>query len=517
MFHNRKARYGWMTGILTVLLIAAVILANVLFGTLSGRYQWYTDLSAAPTYEVTEKCYGLIDSVFASVEQKTGKTAAVEIIFCDLPENLESSSTSSYVYHTANSLAERFPERIKVTCYDIWLNPNNVKQYMTSTVIDPETGLETEQPVPLKSTSVIIASEGYHRVYSQTEFFVFEGGNTSNVWAYNGEKKLAAGILHAVDPETHTVCLTNNHGEAYYDYEIIYLLDDAGYRLSYVDLYRDPLPESCDLLICFNPNKDLTVADGVSAVSETDILDAFLATPGHSLLVFLENGTPALPNFEAYLGTWGVSTCYHQAGNGTSFRYMVQDSTQSLTSDGYTIYGKAVRTGTSGAILEGLSRNLVFKNATALRTAQGYASRGDGSYEKGNRVLYDLYDSGSGAVSWANGNPVDGDPVMLMTLTEQKNAAGASSYVGVVASVDFASEEFLQSAVYGNTDAFLHLLTQCGKTYTPEGLTIKPFRSTSMSLVTTAEMLRWTVLLALIPAVAVTGIAVVVLIRRRHE
>ena len=511
---NRRVRYGGIAAILTVLLIAVLVLANALVTTLAKRYRWYGDMRAAETYGVSEKCHTLIGAALDAAEAANGSPAEVEIIFCDLPENLLASSTVSYVYRTALTLSER-DARIKVTCYNIWLNPDNVRDYQTTTVIDRETGIESEQKVSLRSTSVIVASGSYHRVYSHNEFFIFEGGDTSKVWAYNGEKKLAAGILHAVAPHSPTVCLTNNHGEAYYDYEILYLLDDAGYRIDYVDLLQEEIPADCSLLICFNPNKDLSVESGVSEFSEPDVLNAFLAVPGHSFLVFLENGTPQLPNLDAYLAEWGVSSLYHKSGD-VAYRYMVQDASGSLTSDGYTIYGKANAEGYAGELLNGLSRNVVFKNATGLRPASGYLPNGDGSYTRGDRTMYALYESGKGAVSWANGAAVDGDSVILASLTEQ-TVAGGKSRVGVVSSVRFATESFLQSAVYGNTDAMLRLLGDMSGKQTPEGLTIKPFHSSAMSIVTTAQKRRWTILLSVLPALAIAAIAVPVLVRRKNS
>lgn len=103
-----------------------------------------------------------------------------------------------------------------------------------------------------------------------------------------------------------------------------------------------------------------------------------------------------------------------------------------------------------------------------------------------------------------------------MALSEQTLAGGVSR-VGVVASVRFAAEEFLQSAVYGNSDLMLRLLGTFGGTTTPEGISIKPFQATTMSTVTTAQKLRWTILLAALPAAVVTAVAVPVLLRRKRS
>lgn len=505
---NRRVRWGGIAAVLTILVIAVTVLTNAVFGTLAERYSWYKLMTATPNYDVTEDCYTLLGETFASI----GEGAKAEIIFCDTEENLKEDSTLVYLYNTAASLAARFPQNLTLTCHDIWTNPNSVRQYKTT--LNPTTGETVE--TALKSTSVIIVAEGYHRVYALEEFFVFEDGNTSNLWAYNGEKKLTAGIMRAIDPEEHVVCLTNNHGEVFYDYELLYLLDDAGYTISYIDLYQDQIPENCDLIISYNPNSDL-VEDSISSVSELAILDEFLSVDGHSFWVFLENGTPELVNFEKYLDAWGVDFGYHTSDE-RSYRYMVQDTTQSLTSDGYTIYGEAVTTGRSGELMEGVEGKVVFKNATAIQPATGFVNNGDGSYTKGERTMYSLYEGSASAVSWANGKAVAsaaGNDAILMSLSEQKSG-GASSYVGVVTSVDFSAEDFLQSAVYGNTDALLRSFQNTGKTYIPEGLTIKPFESLDMSTVTTREMLWWTVGLALTPAVVVTAVAVAVLVKRRR-
>ena len=471
---NRKMRYGGIAALLTVLVIAVTVMANAVFSTLAKRYAWYGVMLPEESYEVTEDCYAFLGEVFA---QNGG--AKAEIIFCDKPENLQKEITQAYLYETATSLAARYPENLTVTCHDIWTNPNTVRAYTEG--VDPVTG-QTVQ-TKLKSTSVIIVAQDYHRVYALEEFYVFKGGNSADVWAYNGEKKLAAGVMRALDKNAPTVCLTKNHGEVFYDYELLYLLDDAGYRIGYIDLYNDEIPENCHMIISYNPNSDL-VSDDVSEISEFDILNEFLAKEGNSFWVLLENGTPKLANYEAYLAEWGVAFDYYtDNATGSSFRYMVQDPSQSLTSDGYTIYGKTVQSGASGQILQGLDRRAVFKNATSMSAAAGFINNGDGSYTKGNRTLYSLYESGENAVSWANGKPVGGNGAMLMTLSEQKTA-GEPSYVGVIASVDFSAEEFLQSAVYGNGDTLLRAFSHVGGNLTPEGLTIKPFSSQEISSIT---------------------------------
>ena len=106
-----------------------------------------------------------------------------------------------------------------------------------------------------------------------------------------------------------------------------------------------------------------------------------------------------------------------------------------------------------------------------------------------------------------------GEEIEARTFAPQN---GKKSFVGVCASAEFATEEFLQSAVHGNSDTLMHLFGQMGKTHIPEGLTLKPFESTTISTVTTTQMWRWTLILAVTPAVVVTLAAVAILIKRRR-
>ncbi len=506
---SRKAKHARVAVILTALVIVVTVLANAVVGTLASRYGWYTSLDVRGDYQISEQCFTLLDQAFAD---PTASTEPITFIFCNTEKEILKDSMMAYLYSTTTVLEGRYADRIDIQCYDVVLDPTKVKPYMTGT--NPLTGEEKENNI--QNTSVIVTCGDYYRVYSMTEFFSYKDNDTSTVWAYNGERKLVTGVLHALNTDKPIVCMTDNHGEIYYDYEFLQLLDDAGYIISYLDLQTEPIPEGCKLIVSYNPNSDL-VTDEMSAVSEEAKLNEFLAKDGNSFLLFVESGTADLPNFDSFLSEWGVSCNYFEDTEADRrYRYSVQDAAQSLTSDGCTVYGTAIGTGHSAQIMSGSDR-AIFKDATSLTVANGYVDNGDGSYTNASldRTLYRLYQSSESASCWANGVQRDGGEKMLMSLTEQKSA-NASSYVGVVASAKFVTEEFLQSAVYGNTDVMLRLLDGIGKEDLPQGLRIKPFHSLDISTVTTAQILYWTLGLSLTPALLAVCVAAVVLIKRRR-
>ena len=507
---NKKVRYATVAAVLTAMVILVAVLVNVVVSSLVERYALYTSLTPTLAFDVTEDCYTVLEESFNAHKSANGTLPDIEILFCDLEDSVKAEGHENYyLYYTARALAERF-ENIKLKFYDIYIDPTPVKPYTVS--IHPLTG--EELVTQLNSSSVIVVCNNYHRVYKWTDFYVFADDTSVEPWAYSGERKLSSALMHAIDDDPRIACLLTNHGEIAYDYELLTILDDAGYTVVYMDLYKDPIPATCDVIISYNPNTDL-VSDDLSDISEKEILDAFLAQDGHSFFLFLENGTPHMPNFESYIKEWGIETEYAKnTTTGVSHRYMVQDTSGSLTSDGYTIYGHAE----DSRFVDPANEYVVFGNATALSvTGEGYTAREDGTYVSmnGERTLYPLYRSSDKTLHWANGQVVDGGSCILMSLTEQQNAAG-TSHVGVVSSVNFGTREYLQSAVYDNGDVLLTLFEEIGERSSPVGLTIKPFASYDISTITSAQMLRWTVTLALIPAITSLAVAVIVLVRRRR-
>ncbi len=513
LIRNKKVRYATVAAVLTAMVILVAVLANVVLSSVVERYELYTPMTPTMAFDVTEDCYGVLESTFEAYRQEDGTLPTIEIWFCNLEDAVKAEGSENYyLYYTAKALAERF-DNIKLIYHDIYLNPEPVKDYTKS--INPLTGEEIV--TSLNNSSVIVVCGDYHRVYRWTDFYVFADETSTEPWAYSGERKLSSALMHAIDDDPRIACLLTNHGEVSYDYELLTILDDAGYTVVYMDLYRDPIPATCDVIISYNPNTDL-VSDDLSNISEEQILNDFLAKDGHSFFLFMENGTPKMPNFEKFVKEWGIETAYAKnATTGVSYRYTVQDTSASLTSDGYTIYGHAAME-EGNRFVDAENEYVIFGNSTALAvTGEGYIAQQNGTYvnTSGNRTLYPLYRSSESTLHWANGQVVDGGSCILMSLTEQTNATG-SSYVGVISSVEFGRRNYLQSAVYDNGDVLLTLFEEIGGRKAPTGLTIKPFASYDISTITTAQMLRWTIALATVPAVTVLIVAAVVLIKRRR-
>ena len=504
MIRSRRMRYGSMTVSLTVTLIAALVLLNVIFTSLAGYYSWYIDMTADKLYSVSDLCRELLDEAIEKAEE-SGEPVKAEIIFCEDYREYEKGDVGHYIYTTAHELELAYPDNITVTWFDCWLEKSRAD----------ELGVTA-------STNVVFKVEGGDkRVFRQKEFFTFEGTNTTSPVGYDGERMFATTLTSLIGGERPLVALLANHDEIYFDNTIMYSFINAGYDVTMLDLYYDDIPDDCELLVCYNPNNDFVIRDGVSEVSEIEKLETYLARGG-DMMVFLSASSPELPNLEALLADWGI-TFGRKVDEKTGHPYnaMVKDDSVALTADGFTIYGSYVTEGEGAKVTKTLQSskytpNVVFRDATALLVAEGFSSNGNATYQKGSRTRVDLFVGSSHAKAYAMGQELPGYDASLSLMTLSTDSA-TGAQVMVCGSTEFALESYLESAVFGNNDVLLSVMRHMGKEDVLIGLRYKPFSSTKISSITTSQMLRWTLGLSLTPAVIVLAVSTFVLVRRKYS
>ncbi|MBR5124770.1 MAG: Gldg family protein [Clostridia bacterium] len=502
---SRKAlRHGGVTVALTVLIVAVIILLNASVTTLAMRFGWYVNMNPTLLYPVTDTCYDYLDTY---VMNKTDEE--IHIIFCDEEENIREDSTLMFVQSTADELAARYPDKVKVDYLNVWENPRIARSYGVTA-----------------STSVVVAlgsedaSGQFHatqsRVCTLRDFFLFPANDTSNPVAYNGEKRFAVAMKAVVTPDAPVAYLTLNHGESTEDYALMYAVTDAGYMVNYLDALSFDIPEDCGLLITYNPARDFTAVDGVSGVSEIDKLDAYLKDGG-KFMCFVSADTFAaggFDNLESYLTEWGVTFAHDTGAEGIEECFALRDTAHAITTDGYTLLGQIPSAGRGARIMGNVDGTFRAANATAIQVADGFTAQ-NGDYVKGTRTLSPLLRTYAGAEAWAGGRPVDrtSEGYNLVTLTQ--DAGGQHGSVLVCSSTEFAVEATLQSGVYGNGPFLLTAMEAMGKDEVPVELKSQPFSDDTIHILTTAQARNITIALVAVPVLVVTVWGLIVLIRRK--
>lgn len=495
-----------------------------------------------------EKGTSIEEFLYRSLIKAVDEKAKIKILFCNDEDDVASDTSAKYVLESAKQLHTAYPEYIELEFVNIYANPSAVSKYKTSSLTS------------IYTSDVIVESGNEFRVLNITDFFAISADDGKTAWAYNGEKKFVSAIMAVTQAESPIAGVLLNHGENFYDYELLTLLEDAGYVIQELDLTRDEIPEECRLILCYNPDKDFLGSDDVGEGERSEILalSEYLSDYFNSFMVFMSPDTPRLENLEEFLEMWGVKFDRTENADGEIFSNVVKESaSNSVTGDGYSCIGQYVTDGVGGSLTEDMRKVLspakvIFKNAMSISYPDTYTlDRGEDdilgtdddriSYFKDGiqRYIYNVFTSSPSATAMSGGAEVGhasaADPYVYMTLTEEYRLYAepvydvngnqlesyeygrASSYVVAFSSVEFATEQYLMSSSYGNSEILLRTLRDLGKESVPISLPLKPFEDTVIENMDAHTANVWTVVLAVIPAIAITVAGVVVIVRRKNR
>ncbi|MBE6599683.1 MAG: hypothetical protein E7640_00540 [Ruminococcaceae bacterium] len=547
MKNTKKLRYGGVAVALTAIIIAVIVLFNVIFTALSSKYMWYIDMTANRIYSLTDQCLTVVRDGIAEINakreaenEKNGLSpddegyadpARVNIYFCSDPDILMADEAQRYIYETVRELADKC-DFINIEYLNWRYNPSTVAKYRSA-------------GSSINAYSVIVDADNYYTegnnwiAYSQPRFFASD--TSGNTIGYNGERVIASAILSVCSADTPIAYVATNHSEAFYDDSLLDTLSYAGYKIVSCDISdRDfEFSDNGRLLVIYNPRSD-------ASVEEIAKIDEFLER-SNSMMVFMDPNSPVLPNLEEYLETWGI-VFDRVKEDGKTYSTIVNDTSNSLSSDGYTVKGEYVKTNEGlasdiykGMIENGYTPSVIFPDAMPIKIADSFSEKrfeneenpeydynyGYAELDGVERYVYDMFTAYDSATGIVNGAEVEKTyDYKLMTMSVRKNTLGDStgqtdpknSYVLCAGSTKFAAEKYLESAVYGNSDVLLSATATIGRDIIPAvGVDFKYFQSYDMSTITDAEANEYTLWLSVLPPVIVFAAGAFVLIRRKYS
>ncbi len=467
----------------------------------------------------------------------------IKITFLTDKDLLENDETTKYVvFNVDDELRVKYPDHIWVDYVNAELHPARFTKYKNS----PTDTIDYD--------SIIIECGSEFRVRTLRSFYIFE--NEETPVAYNGEKALASSILAVTRAAAPLACYTTNHGELEQipkstkgnEVPLFMSLQDAGYEVQPLDLAKQDIPAECRLLVVFNPTSDfISDKDGVNNVSELDKLDDFLHAK-NSLMVFMSPNSHSgrLDNFEDFLEEWGLA--FRRNGDDP---IIVQDSSSSISSSTAVVGDYAQNVMARGwlANLMGSKPYVVFPDAAALsypdndiggtagfdrlwvqdpedETLEYYITQN--SDTKQHRVVYDLFYSSAKANGVAAGEEIlsatEKERIPLVSVSvdtynhqEYSGTLPDSAFVMLCGSTEFASEKYLTSNTYGNSDFLLAALQMIGREPVPVGLAYKEFSNYTIESITENEATVYTVILTVAPLLIATVAGVVIIVRRKNR
>lgn len=277
---NRKTKHGLISGIISLLVITAIIMVNIIAVTLTSKYSSMTaDITSIKSFDISEQSIKLAENI----SKKT------EIIF--LTDKSTYSNIDPYCKQTsfiAEELSKHSNGMIEVKYIDLLKNPTFANDYSDSS---------------LTTTDIIVSCGQRKKVLKTTELYNFD--YYSDEYTYITSSKAEQAIDNSLalvtnDQTTNVVFLTDNSSQ---DYSYMKnTLSTNGYTVSEISINESDIPSETDMLVIYGPSKDYTE----EAVSE---IEAFLENGGKygKTLIYAANSYDAqTPNLDKLLKKYGM-------------------------------------------------------------------------------------------------------------------------------------------------------------------------------------------------------------------
>lgn len=291
-FTSRNTRRGITSLGVTILLIAAIVLINVILAIVSSHKALYVDVTADRNYKLQSATVNFIKDLDKDVD----------IYVLANEEDLEDPNSTNYQYYVqANRLLHEFEynsPHIRLHYVDLVKNPTFLSAY-------PNVN-RAQTHMMLLSCGANYTTLDPTDVFSyDTETYQQQGYMVVN--AQHVEQSVATAILKVTDAERVTIGILQGQDEADCSAFAARLSMNA-YDVENVDLYTDSLSEKCDALIIYKP-----LADIDEDIYKT--LTAWLLNNGEygkSVIYFPNDDLDQslFPNLNALLADYGMAVDY---------------------------------------------------------------------------------------------------------------------------------------------------------------------------------------------------------------
>lgn len=269
---TRKLKKGGYTAILSVIVIAAVIILNMIVGRLPEKVrQW--DMSSSQIYSLGKTTTDLVK----------GLDKDVTIYVVGDPSKIDKRITSF-----VNRYGD-LSSHIKVETVDSVLHPEQVKKLNatdSTLLVSCETTNKT-QSIPF--TDIIKIDQSSYYYYGQTKETEFDG-----------EGQLTGAISHVTSDVSKTIYTTEGHQEAAFGGTVSDMLKKSNLTVNSINLLKDgKIPDDCELLLINAPESDL-------ANDEKTMLTDYLDKGGH-VLILAGYSEKERPNLTAVISAYGLN------------------------------------------------------------------------------------------------------------------------------------------------------------------------------------------------------------------
>lgn len=449
----------FVAGVSAIVLAAVLVLNLLLSGIPSGTLEY--DISGKSFYRVSKQSTDYLSALDMDVE-------IVVLAQSDVIDEL--------LLKFINNYAGSSP-RVKLEVIDPVLNPTALTAYNAQANNVVVTCPETGRVRLLNLAGIDGESEGLI-IYDAASFYY---NNQLNPVYLDAEGQLTGAIHYVTSEETHKLYLLDGHGEEALGKNAAALLSKGNIETAPLNLLAEGgVPDDCELLLCFNPERDLSE-------DELELLKTYLRTGGNVMLL-LSNSE--LTNFRALLRVYGLQL---QTG-------VVADTAQyyKAYADSYGYFCIYPTLSEESTITAGIEFEALLRFAGGMVTVT--------PERRAAVVTPFMTTSEQGLLAVDETNMTEGQFVLGATAVESfPDKSDTESRLTVISAMDLLSDDLAGFASISNFDIFMNAVNANLGEVT--NLSI-PARSLNITMNTVANPGFWSlVFIGVIPvAVLVTGL-----------
>ncbi len=319
---SNHAKFRTVSGVMTALVIVAVIIVNLLVGAIGNKVNTKIDLTAGKILDLADET---IDTV-KGLEKEVN-------VYSLIPEGSEDE-----VLKAIDEILVRYQQLSNKITYrkiDTVSNPEFLQKYSAN-------------GAQINVYSVIFESSDKFKVVDVNDI-VSVNQQTGQIQSLSAEQKFTSALMYVANDALVKVGIVQGHNEiTFSEYDSV-VLEPENYDAVEVNLITGSIPEDVNTLIIPAPQRDFTP-------DEINALDSFFDRGGKVQLIMDFVAEP-LPTLEAYLAEWGV-TMY----NG----FVVEQDSNKFVNQPTLVVPEILSTDMTDAILE---RNLsmVYPQARAMK------------------------------------------------------------------------------------------------------------------------------------------------------
>lgn len=522
IFKSKNFKYGSSATAITVIVIAALVILNVILTALGSAFGWFTDLTTQSYYKLTEPFI----REFEKLTKQDGDTANFNIV---LMMDEDRFSTYNYqtllVYNTFREISSKY-DNVNLKAINSTTYPELVERYKFA--YGDEVKI-TDVVIELADKEFEPISDATAKKYGINTFFTFD--EKGNLFGYNAESRLLSSFCQLLGKEENqpVAFYLQGHGEP--SLESVQstwgeVLDNAGYVVKELNLLVDNFEDYYDVesagdynncvIIINDPRFDLyTPGVGDSSESnEVKKIREFLGT-GHGNIIFaVDSTTPDLPALKALMSEWAIgykgfvtdpkNSIAGSEGSKLTVDYsqMTSGMASSLQKDLFGGNSKSVET-----IMESPAAVIIYDSKSM--SSHGY----NGTY--GSFPL--LYPYSSAKFS----EPInEGEEACYLGISysqwDLNDKDNTRSYAFIIGSTEFLSRTYANSCM--NRKIMGWMLSQIyDELIAFEDVEFIKFSDNTSLDVTDNQATAWTITtIVAIPVVSI-GVGTYVWIRRRHS